>query len=102
MTSTVIIPASVRSTYSGDSAVVGLYKICENCSRRFFRCVGSSAEICCLCYDQLHRPFNQLWTCLECGMFRAWGTGVPVETAGKILKCTQCSEATEHEFWKVA
>lgn len=83
--------------------VPGRYKICENCARNFFRCLESKRGTCCSCTDAL-RPgsMNQLWNCSECGMFRAWGSGAPEETVGKILRCSHCREMTRHSFWKVA
>lgn len=94
--------AVLHSNYSGDSPVVGLFKICENCGKNFFRCVSSSVEHCCNCFEQLHRTGKQLWTCLKCGTSRAWGTGAPAETVAKDLGCCRCVRVTVHEFWKVA
>src|SRR5882724_2039401 len=93
-----------------DGGVPGLYKICENCGRNFFRCIqstrqtrhGGGANHCCKCREHLQGDNNQLWTCDECGTFRAWGQGAPAETVNKLLRCEHCSEVTPHEFWKVA
>ena len=83
--------------------VPGLYKICQNCGRNFFRCIGSTGDHCCECEAQIQpASFYQLWCCDECGMFRAWGYGKPQDTAGKRLKCSHCADVTRHEFWKVA
>lgn len=82
--------------------IEGLFKICENCGRNFFRCRESVVEHCCSCRSQLHTPGNQLWSCIGCGTARAWGEGLPAETNAKDLRCSHCREVTLHEFWKVA
>lgn len=93
-----------------EAGVRGLFKICQNCARNFFRCVQSSSDsdirsgetLCCKCKTVSTTSGNQLWTCARCGTFRSYGEGRPGDTAAKFLRCDHCADVREHEFWKVA
>ncbi len=106
MSTSVIAP---DSTAFLPSEAAGLYKICENCARNYFRCQESSQRTrwgqgenqCCACRYALTTSGHQLWACRECGMVRSWGSNRPEETAHKLLNCEHCLDVTEHRFEKV-
>lgn len=46
---------------------------------------------------------DQLWSCAECGMVRAWGEGSPADRELRpALGCKDCDAVTRHGFLGVA
>ena len=43
---------------------------------------------------------NSIWACTKCAEQRSWGYGKP-ERETAILFCSECKEATDHEFHHV-
>jgi hypothetical protein len=98
MSATAVQTASAELDQISAPPVVGEYKVCENCSFNFFRCISSSLHYCCDCFRQLTTVENQIWSCIHCGTERAWGQGRPNDNTAKDLRCKRCAKVTLHLY----
>jgi hypothetical protein len=74
---------------------------CEECGRSI------SIVLCKKCRGIGLRIENkigdQLWSCAECGMIRAWGLLEPSDPEARpAIGCSDCNAVTRHQFVGVA